>query len=117
MIARGTYEQQAEATRAKIKDLMELARIADIVAAFVATAPGKLMTELLQKQVSAWESGRSWGPLDDDAKREQGKALRSKDLLGYFMGAKETAEKHRKEASDLAGVLERAAEAGRISRA
>jgi hypothetical protein len=109
-------EDQASFYRRRYQVCIEAAKTADVMAEFAETAVGQQIVSMLEKQVSAWKDTRAWDVLDDDAKREQGKALRSRELLGYFSNAKETAQRHRDEAQKIADVLERAAERGRIQR-
>jgi len=109
-------EEEAAAYRVRVQYHVEQAESDDVIALFWKSPAGSVVRELLHRQVETWESSGCWSFLDDETKREQGKALRSRELLEYFNGAEESAKVHREEAMRLSTLVENAANQGRISR-
>ena len=111
-----SIEEEALSKREHVRALIEAAEELDVIASFFGTPAGNVLYRILERDVAAWQTGGSWGNLDDEAKREQGRALRSKQLLEYFNSAEEQARNFRTEAQRLTTLLEAAADQGRISR-
>jgi hypothetical protein len=112
---RDVHEEAAAKKRAVTVLLSSSAEL-EVIAAFYASEAGKILESVLERHVTVWQEGGAWGSLDDEAKREQGSALRSRELLRYLRGAEETAKQQREEADRLVGLLETAADQGRIPR-
>lgn len=112
-----TLEEEAKAKREIAARLLASAADLEIIAAFRATAAGAVIELMLERHVENWKNGGAWGAFDDEAKREQGRALRSRELLEYFSSAEEEAKRQRAEAEKLIALVETAADHGRIPRA
>ncbi len=109
-------EAEARDKRERIHALLTAADELETVAKGRTTLFGIVFEKTLERHVEKWEKTSCWATLDDEMKREQGKVLRSRELLEYLRGAEDQARKLRAEAERLAGLLETAANDGRISR-
>jgi hypothetical protein len=109
--------EQADRARQQLEEHIAAADRDDRLIEILSFPAGAELQQRLEKDVETWEKIECWGPLDLEAVRSQGKALRSKELLEYFKGAEEKAKWHREEAMKLSRLLETAADQGRISRA
>jgi len=113
---RRDLNEQAKQLRAQVESHLLRAEECETAAVFWATLAGRLLHARLQRDVDTWKEVSCWATLDDETKREQGKALRSRELLEYFLGAEEASKAHRAEAERIAANLERAENDGRIPR-
>ena len=86
-------DAEANAKREYVQRLLSSSTDLELIAEFRSTAAGIVLSRLLESQVENWKGGGAWGPMDDEAKREQGKALRSRELLEYLRSAEEEAQK------------------------
>jgi hypothetical protein len=109
-------EREAADKRLSVERLLASSRDLDLIAEWRTSPSGVIVERLLEQHVSTWATASCWLPLDDEAKREQGRVLRSRELLEYFRGAEEASKQQRAEAMRLTTLLEAAADQGRISR-
>lgn len=109
-------EAEAKSHREKAAVFMRMADDLDAIATIEPLAR-QALERVLESQVAFWRESRCWDALDDEAKREQGRALQSRELLGYIQGASDRASGLREEAQRLIAIVEKAADQGRIARA
>lgn len=100
--------------RARIKELLERAEKLDAVAVATLSPGGAELLRQLEFQISTFEKVTAWEAEALDFVKERGKALRSRDLLGYLKGAEASAQAHREKAKAISDSLEKAANEGRI---
>lgn len=111
---RESVAEEGRKARERVKALLAEADRADALAAMMETPGGLALRELLERHVALWKEGECWDEPGPGKAVKLGEALRSRGLLRYLEGMKETAKAARDEAKRLANLVEQAVQDGRI---